>query len=107
VREVAEDAFDSAEETFRHFVMDVSTHNKHHPEDAVVGAGTKNLSQRHRVGTTLAVTTHTHDGSQCAPCNQADTPPGVAATLVGCILRVMTASVVHVTNLTPPGVTAP
>lgn len=36
VREVAEDAFDSAEETFRHFVMDVATHNKMHPEDEVV-----------------------------------------------------------------------
>ena len=30
VREVAEDAFDSAEETFRHFVMDVSGKHHHH-----------------------------------------------------------------------------
>ena len=30
MREVAEDAFDSAEETFRHFVMDVSGKHHHH-----------------------------------------------------------------------------
>ena len=67
VREVAEDAFDSAEETFRHFVMDVGTHNKNHPEDEVVDDHHHHRQQQHvgdsgKVSSTFRVHTRTNHG---------------------------------------------